>query len=473
MQFQKRVQQFRHLSLFQRFSITGFVIMVLGTLGIGWWMGAQIKARVVRESASTSALYTISFIAPNLQELSNSKTLTQEHIWVLNHLLTQTDLGREIVTFKVWDQKGRVIYSSSPSLIGRSFPIDDDLRAAWQGRIAANISNLQSPENVVERKNYSRLLQVYSPVRLIGTDQIIAVAEFYQTVDALQADINTAQWQTWLVLGLTMLFIYLALVGFVRWTSNTIERQQSVLTQQVMRLSDLLTQNGELRERIQRAAANASTVNERFLRRISAELHDGPVQELGAALLRMDRVIGQTQNSQALKPEKICQEQLPVIQTSMQTAIKEVRALASGLGLPELEGLRFDEVLKKVVHSHERRTGTKVKLVTSDLPEQTELSVKITAYRIVQEALNNAFRHARGIDQAVKANCEAGQIIIEVSDKGPGFDASRKIDWEDHLGIAGMRERVESMGGSFSVESRIDQGCSVKVSLPLKPVSTD
>ena len=447
--------------------------MVLGTLGIGWWLGEQIKAGVIRESASTSALYMNSFIAPNLQELSDSSSLTPWHITVLSRVLAQADLGRQIVTFKVWDHQGRILYSSNPDLIGKVFPIDEDLAAAWQGNVTANISNLQGAENVDERQKYSQLLQIYCPVRLYGTNQIIAVSELYQKVDALQADINTAQRHTWLAVGLAMILIYLALVGFVRWTSNTIGRQEIELTHQVKRLTELLIQNGELRERVQRASANASAVNERFLRRISAELHDGPVQELGAALLRMDRVIGQDQAGLALIPNNTYQEQLPAIQTSLQNAIQEVRALASGLGLPELDGLKLDEVLIRVVSSHERRTGTKVKLTTTDLPEQTELSVKITVYRIVQEALNNAFRHAGGAEQEVSVKCETGHIQIEVSDQGPGFDVNQSIDWEQHLGLAGMRERVESLGGAFAVESRIDHGSRVTVSLPLQPMSEE
>jgi len=453
----------RRLSLFQRFSIIGFVIMVLGTFGIGWWLGDQIKAGVVRESASTSALYMTSFIAPNLQELNNSSSLTPWHLTVLSRVLAQADLGRQIVTFKVWDHQGRVLYSSNPDLIGKVFPIDEDLAAAWQGNVTANISNLQGAENVDERKKYSQLLQIYCPVRLYGTNQIIAVAELYQKVDALQADINTAQWHTWLAVGLAMLLIYLALVGFVRWTSNTIGRQEMELTRQVARLTDLLTQNGELRERLQRASANAAAGNERFLRRISAELHDGPVQELGAALLRIDRVIGQSHNP----------GQLPAIQTSLQNAIREVRELASGLGLPQLEGLGLDEVLRRVVNSHERRTGTKVKLTAAGLPEQADLSVKITVYRIVQEALNNAFHHAGGVGQAVSAQYAAGRLQIEVSDQGPGFDVNQSIDWEQHLGLAGMRERVESLGGAFTVESRINHGSRVTVSLSLKPMKDE
>jgi signal transduction histidine kinase len=461
----------KRLSLFQRFSVIGFIIMVTGTLGIGWWLGEQIKMGVTHETGSTSALYVDSFVAPNLQELSNSKPLTSQHRWVLSHLLTQTDLGRQIVTFKVWDPNGRIIYSTNPALIDQVFPVDEDQQSAWQGNIAANISNLQSPENVEERQKYSQLLQVYSPVRLNGSDQIIAVAEFYQKVDALQADVRTAQWRTWLAVGLTMILIYLALVGFVRWTSNTIGRQENELTQQVKRLSELLTQNGELRERVQRAAANATAVNERFLRRISAELHDGPVQELGAALLRLDRVVGQNQTCNKLIPGNICQEQLPAIQTSVQNAIQEVRGIASGLGLPQLEELRLEEVLRQVVNSHERRTGTKVHLTTDNLPEQTELPVKITVYRIVQEALNNAFHHGGGAGQQVCVKSESARIEIEVSDQGPGFDATQSFNWEGHLGLAGMRERVESLGGAFSVESQLNHGARVMANLPLKPAS--
>jgi signal transduction histidine kinase len=450
----------RRLSLFQRFSIIGFVIMVLGTLGIGWWLGDQIKAGVVRDSASTSALYMNSFIAPNLQELSTSSSLTAWHLTVLSRVLAQADLGRQIVTFKVWNHQGRILYSTNPDLIGRVFPIDEGLAAAWQGNVSADISNLQGAENVDERQKYSRLLQIYCPVRLYGTDQIIAVAELYQKVDTLQSDINTAQWHTWLAVGLAMLLIYLALIAFVRTASHTIERQGAKLTQQVQRLTELLAQNGELHTRVQRASANAAASNERFLRRISAELHDGPVQELGAALLRMDRVIGQNPG----------QAQLPAIQSSLQTAIQEVRGLASGLGLPQLDGLRLEEVLAQVVNSHERRTGSHVKLVTSGLPEQVDLSVKITLYRIVQEALNNSFRHAGGVGQVVSAHCAAGRMQVEVSDQGPGFDVNQSIDWEQHLGLAGMRERVESLGGLFSVESQLNHGSRVTVSLPLQPV---
>ena len=111
--------------------------------------------------------------------------------------------------------------------------------------------------------------------------------------------------------------------------------------------------------------------------------------------------------------------------------------------------------------------------VPVNLPDQVDLPLKITVYRLVQEALTNAFRHAGGAGQAVRADCEDNRIRVEVSDQGPGFDVNRSFHWEEHLGLAGMRERVESLGGAFSVESEIDHGARVKASLPLEPVRVE
>ena len=97
----------------------------------------------------------------------------------------------------------------------------------------------------------------------------------------------------------------------------------------------------------------------------------------------------------------------------------------------------------------------------SNLPDQASLSIKITAYRLIQEALNNAYIHANGANQQVRVTYKTNQIQIEVSDKGPGFDVSRPIEWEKHIGLAGMRERVESMGGLFKIESKINGGTTI------------
>lgn len=465
----RRSTLWSRLSLTLHFTAAGFVIMVVGMAGIGWWVGEQIKEDVIKESAATTALYMDSFIAPNLQELGSSESLTPEHVRALSDLITSTSLGRQVVTFKVWNARGQVLFSSNPTLIGRTFPIDQDQSRSWRGEVVAGISDLQNPENVEDRRFGSRLLQIYSPVRMSDTGQIIAVAEFYEPVSHLEAEIGAAQTKSWLAVGAAMAAIYLLLVGFVQWASNTIGQQKTRLSLQVAQLTELLAQNRQLHARVQRAAASIATLDERFLRRISAELHDGPAQDLALTLLRLDTAISEHELCPLSKAGVCtCGTNLGMIQGPLQSALQETRAIATGLGLPDLEQVPLPDLLARVVRSHERRTGSTVTLAVEDLPEDVALPTKITVYRVIQEALNNAFRHARGLEQHVHVYRDVGSLAIEVRDHGPGFNLSQPIAWEEHLGLAGMRERVESLGGLFRIQSAVGEGTTVTAQLALE-----
>ena len=462
---------FGRLTLSQRFMLASLIILVGGMIGLGEWVGKQIELGVIHRTTATTALFVDSFIAPNLQEMADQKELSQEHVAALNRLLQETQMGQQIVAFKVWDVDGRVLYSTEPSTIGQKFPIEEGLALALQGEVVIQISDLQKAENLLERAQQSRLLETYSPVRLGGTNQVIVVAEFYQKVDDLQQEISAAQQRSWLVVGLAMLVMYALLAGFVRRASDTIEHQRVALSQQVDQLTELLGQNETLRERIRRAAARFTTLNERFLRRFSAELHDGPLQDLGLARLRLDHVDAYFAK---LRKNKLninsVGDDLNVVHGSLQRAMDEIRSLAAGLGVPHLHEMTLPETISRAVNAHEQRTHTKVILTLSDVPDKVSLPVKITIYRLVQESLNNAYRHANGIGQQVIVSCLNGQATVEVSDRGPGFNKEQSSWWDKHLGLVGMRERVESLGGTFFVESAPGQGTKVTANLSLQGV---
>jgi signal transduction histidine kinase len=455
-------------SLAQRFGLAGLVFLILGTFVIGTWVGEQIKINVINESAATTALYMDSFITPNLQELGAANILTPQHLSNLSNVLGETDLGRQIVAIKIWGNDNRVLYSNSDSLIGLTFPSAEDLELARKGEIIASISNLQDDENIEERKKFSSLLEIYIPIRLSGTHQVIAVAEFYRKIDGLEAEIAAAQRKSWLVVGSIMTVIYLVLLGFVQSIASTIGRQENGLRNQVVRLTELLAKNAELDKRMRRAAANTTALNESLLRRTSAELHDGPVQEVSLALLRLDRVNAQNETCRVVNEDFECNDHLPTVQTSLQIALQEMRTIAASLGLPQLEKMALTDVFSRVVRSHEKRTRSKVTLDVKNLPEQVTLPIKITVYRLIQEALNNTYAHADGTDQRVRAICDNGLLQIEISDKGPGFKVGHSLEWEDHLGLAGMRERVESMGGFFEIQSVVNEGTIVSANIYLQ-----
>jgi signal transduction histidine kinase len=264
--------------------------------------------------------------------------------------------------------------------------------------------------------------------------------------------------------------MYVLLAGFVRRASHTIERQRVALSNQIRKLTEVLAQNQALHDRVRESATRATALNERFLRRISSELHDGPAQDLALVLLRLDSSVGTRDG----RPAAVSSESRPgldpdLLQQTLRHALQELRAISAGLRLPELERLTLAEVLARVVHAHEQRTGTNVRLEhPDDIPRQASLPVKITLYRVIQEALSNAYRHGGGVEQRVRVGYQAGHLTLEVSDQGPGFEVSSASENDGHIGLVGMRERVQSLGGTFGVESGSGRGTKIFARLALQ-----
>lgn len=461
------------LSWAQQFLLISLGIFVIGMVGVAWLIGAQIERSVVQQTAANTVLYVSSVVEPNLQELATSDRLLPEHQANLSRLLHETSFGQQITTMKVWNTQGRVVYDSDAENIGRVFPIDEDLATALRGWVSAQIGIADKQENSFDRVQGTRQLETYSPLRRTGTNGIIAAVEFYQNVDTLDRDIAAAQWLSWLWIALATLILYLALAGFVRYGSTTIQRQQRALSDQVNQLSALLVQNEELHDRVQRATRRTTALNERFLRRISADLHDGPAQDLGFALLRLDQI--RPCASYAQKPvEQQAQtdQHFEAIQQSLARAIGEIRAISGGLGLPHIEHLSLRETVGRAVRMHQRRTNTAVTMRMSDGDGDVPVALKITIYRLIQEALQNAYRHGGAINQQVVVDGAGNKLTLTISDQGRGFDPA-VMHWEDHLGLIGMRERVESLGGQFCVTSGVGQGTAVQARFTLTSMQDD
>ena len=201
------------LSLAQQFMLACFIVLVFGMLGAGWWVGQQIENGVISRTAGQTALYVDSFVDPPLQNIGQGVQLTSKDMAALDRLVQNTPLGQHIVAFKIWDTQGRVLYSTNPALIGQQFPVKDELARSFAGEVVADITDLSAAENALERGNYTRLLEIYSPVQQAGTNKVIAAVEFYQTVDALDSEVRAAQLSSWLVVGGATLLDYVTLAG--------------------------------------------------------------------------------------------------------------------------------------------------------------------------------------------------------------------------------------------------------------------
>jgi signal transduction histidine kinase len=442
---------FAALNLAQTFNLTVLLVFVISGLGIGWWVNSEIESHVVERSAATTAVYVENFLEPQLQDLTNLTALPEARIKALGGMLRDTPLGSLLVQFKVWGRAGLVLYSSNAGQIGKRFAVEEDLARAWQqGLVTAGLSRLDRAENVGERKPQGRLLETYVPIRERGTDHVIAVLEFYARIDGLEQEL-------WLI-------------GLVRRANTTIIHQRNALSEQVLTLDSLLernqamqSENQILNDRVRLAATRTAELNERYLRRVSAELHDGPAQDLSFALLRLDDLNTSSEHK--------AESHSDVIQ-SLNRAVNEIRSIAGGLRLPELEPLTLRETLERAKRDFQNRCGGTVTLELLEVPDQVPLPVKITLFRVMQEALANGFRHGQGLGQRIRLEqpCEH-TLRLTVSDEGPGFhwDDSRPAD--GHLGLIGMRERVESLGGTFSISSGTPSGTIVQARIPIRPIS--
>lgn len=438
------------MSLARQYLIAASAVLFSGMLAIGIWVTGQVADAVTRNTAIATALYVDGVIAPLLATVDEALPLTEGVRRALDEVTSEQALGARISAFKLWRPDGEIAYSSRPELVGRVFEPTPNLLAAFEGRVTAEFNQLSDGEDEFERALGRPLLEVYSPVREPWSGRVVAVAEFYEYADELQETLVAMRLRSWLVVGGATLLTVMVLFGIVLRGSRLIDRQQAELEARVSDLSALLARNAELSASLRGASGRVAAENERYRRRVSADLHDGPAQLLALASLRLGASGGDTVEVRGI----------------LAGAMDELRAICRGLALPEIETLPVDGVVAAAVDAHRTRTGTEVAVegVAGDV--RLGPSERICVYRFVQEALNNAARHAGGARQAVSVRRDGGQLDIAVSDAGPGFDPASVP--ADRLGLSGLRDRIESLGGRLRVES---SPAGTTLTMTLAPVS--
>lgn len=119
------------------------------------------------------------------------------------------------------------------------------------------------------------------------------------------------------------------------------------------------------------------------------------------------------------------------------------------------------------IRNHERRTEMAVADAVMDLPADLPLDLKTCLYRLVQEGLNNAFRHAAGAETKVCANTNGQKLTVTVMDRGPGFDCAVSGS-NSGLGLVGLRDRIEANDGTLEIFTRPGMGTHLIATFELK-----
>lgn len=425
-------------TLARQFLMMGGLVSIIAMLMVGAIVSSLIEDVVTRNAAATTALYVDSVIAPLLPDMQKTEHLEEQDRRALDETLGQGALASRLVSFRLLAADGTVLYADDGDLIGKTTELDGMAIQARKGMVSADFASFG--------ENVDPILRIYIPVLQPWSGAVVGVLRFDEIAPELKRDLRRARVQSWLSVAGATAGLFLALSLVVLRGSRTIDRQRIDLGLRVRELSNLLAQNQELHQRVQGASRRATALNESYLRRVGADIHDGPAQLIALAALRLDSKA----MTDAGKSEESARE-VRTVKAHLDDAMKEIRSICTGLVLPHIEAATPEDIIRQVARMHEQRTGTTVRLSLAEVPDAISPPEKICIYRFLQEALTNSFRHAAGRGQSVAQRVEGGALVIEVSDGGPGFDLF--VPQPGSLGLSGLRDRIESIGGTFEVET--------------------
>jgi signal transduction histidine kinase len=450
--------RWHNLPLSAQFVLAALAVLIPGMMMTGWWISAKVSEAVIRNTAAATAISMEGLLEPLVDEISRDGSLSIASQDRLDDILARVRADKRIVSMKIWKLDGTVIYSSFRDVVGRKFEATDNFNVALAGGIGADFDNEPHTEDVIERLSGVKLLEVYAPVRSPSRHDIVAVSEFYANGEQLGIDVHRAALESWLfvfAIATTMLGILSLIAGK---GGRTIAKQRSQLETQVAELQSLLGQNEILRGRLRQANEDVSSINESVLRHVGADLHDGPAQKLAYIVMRLSSA------KRLLKRGSEGAKSLDAMSRVLGDTLSDVRRMSKGLLLPELANLNLIEVVDIAITSHEEFTGSKVqRLIAKNAPAST-LALRTCVYRLVQEGLTNASKHAGGKGQFVMLQTDP-QIILEISDTGPGI-ALRTGTPISGLGLRGMQARVEALGGVLIIRNRIEGGTQLWAEFP-------
>lgn len=199
-------------------------------------------------------------------------------------------------------------------------------------------------------------------------------------------------------------------------------------------------------------------------RKISREIHDGPAQMLANILLRSELVERTCRNrdvEQAL-------EEIKSVRKMIRSSLYEVRRIIYDLRPMALDDLGLIPTIKKYVATISDYNEIKIEFISIGEEKRLHQKYEIAFFRLVQEALQNAVKHAEASLIQVKLEIGKSSLTMIIKDNGKGFDPSMKRD--KSFGLIGMRERVEMLEGEMEISSKIGKGTTIFIKVPYTSV---
>jgi signal transduction histidine kinase len=265
----------------------------------------------------------------------------------------------------------------------------------------------------------------------------------------------------------------------VELAASNLELQQEIAQRKAMETalkksehhySELLARSELLQEQLRQLSRQILSAQEEERKRISRELHDVIAQTLTGINVRLAAL----KKESALTTRHL-DRNIASTQRLVEKSVDIVHEFARELRPAVLDDLGLIPALHSFVKIFSKRTGLQLHLKAFAGIEELEIAKRTVLFRVAQEALTNVARHAHARRVEVDFQKVRNVARMEINDDGKSFQVERTLNARGNkrLGLLGMRERVEMVGGTFCVESEPGKGTTVRVEIPFANVQKD
>lgn len=196
---------------------------------------------------------------------------------------------------------------------------------------------------------------------------------------------------------------------------------------------------------------------------LASELHDGPVQDV-------QRILRSNLSSLARVIPTHDSDDLSELESTLRQIAGNLRDICTDLKPPVLAHFGLEKAAESCTRSFQlRNSDIKVESRLSLGPDDLSEESRLVLYRILQEALNNIEKHADASTVRIDLTIRDDEVQLVVDDDGRGFRPSRrltKLEERGHFGLSGMRQRVDSVGGTLHIDSAVGKGTRITVLVP-------
>jgi two-component system NarL family sensor kinase len=416
-------------------------ILAVAVLGAGsvWASYAAARTEATAAARDTTGLLASLLIEPNLTD-----AVLDGDVAALDRLDGVVEQGlrdASVFRIKIWNADSRIVYSSERQLVGRVFPQGpEELAVLRRGGTLVEVSETDEAENILERSQ-GRLLEVYRQIHAPSQEALLMETYFrYDEISSRQRDI----WLTFAPISAAVLLLLLLL-------------QLPLAFRMVRQLRE-----GDRERLVLHARAADASTDER--RRIAGSLHDGVVQDLGAAAFLMSNAAARLQARPATESgnREIAGDLAPATDAVRQS-VSSLRSLLIEIYPPHLAQAGLQSTLADLITRLQAR-GVRARL---DMPDDLCLPPETAAllFRVAQEALLNIARHARAHTAAVVVTEETGVVTMEIHDDGVGFDPGVTAG-VGHFGLQVLADLAAQAGGTLDLATAPGKGTSLRLRVP-------